>query len=410
MSARAAALVATALAGAGCAIETTYEDVQPILELRCNSCHVDGVSTYRPYFTDYETVASLERILRDVVTSRQMPPFGMDDTAVCGNNYFADEGLWLTDLELKTLTDWVDDGVPRGDLGHLAPGPRYVEPELAHADRTIDTGLPYAFSGFDPGSQHRCFVADPALADRVFLSAFEVEPGNRFSVQSVALYALDDEAARAEADALDAADAGPGYPCYGGAGVAGARFLGTWVWGRRVVRFPEGTGVALRPDGRMVVQVHYNPQGGSVHPDEDLTRVRLELVDAAREAEYLELAAQGFSLRPGVKGAVARGYHEVSEPLDILGVAPLMHESGATLQVDRVRPFSRTCMAWVKDWDYYNHLRLYQYATAAPQLFPGDRLDIECRFETLNRLEPTRPGEGAADEQCLARLYAVRPQ
>ena len=398
----------TLAALAGCGAETTYEDVYPILESRCNSCHVDGISTYRPYFTDYETVSSLARTLRDTVTSREMPPFGMDNTTACGNNYFADEGLWLTDLELQTISDWVDDGVPRGDLRDLEAPPRPVEPELEHVDRTIDTGAPYAFDGFDPDSLHRCFVADPALDAPTFLTGFAVEPGVRFTVQSVALYALDGAEAQDAATALEAEDDAPGYACFGGARAEGARFVGTWVWGRSTVRYPAGTGVALSPDSRMVVQVHYNAQGGSLHPDEDVTRVHLELSESATEGRYLTLAAEGFSLRPGIDDAIARGFIVVEEPFTILGVAPLMHQSGVDLRVTRVRPFSETCMAWVKHWELYNHLRLYQYLTPPPQLHAGDQLSIECRFDTQSRIEPTRQGQDPASEQCVARLYVVR--
>lgn len=404
------ALALAALGAAACSIETTYQDVRPILEARCGACHEGGVSTYRPYFTDYESVAGLERRLRDAVTSRRMPPFGMDNTTTCGNNYFDDQGLWLSDLELQTLTDWVDDGVPRGDPhdgGDAPPPARSAEPVLAHVDRTIAMTRGYTFSGFDPGSLHRCFVTDPEIDQPTFLGGFEVQPGNRFAVQSVALHALDGEDAVAAAATLDDEDGEPGYPCFGGAQVEGARFLGSWVWGSGAVRFPEGTGVRLEPGSRLVIQVHYNSQGGSLHPDEDRTGVALELADAALEAAYIELSAEGFSLRPGEKDAVARGYLEVEDALAVLGVAPLMHESGVELQVSRVRPFSRTCMAMVTHWELYNHLRLFQYATAPPEVFPGDRLEIECRFETLNRLEPTRQGQGPSNEQCLARLLVV---
>jgi hypothetical protein len=404
-----AALLSSHLAvGLACGVETTYEDVYPILQSRCNSCHVDGVSTYRPYFTDYETVSGLARTLRDTVTSREMPPFGMDNTTLCGNNYFADQGLWLDDLEVEILSEWVDQGTPRGgDVSEPAQVERYVEPELAR-DATIDIGEPYTPAGFDPDSHHRCFLADPQLGDATFLSGFEVEPGNRFAVQSVALYALDDaEVQGAAASARDAEDEPPGYHCYGGAGVDGARFLGTWVWGRDVVRFPEGTGIRLEPDSRIVVQVHYNPQGGSLHPDDDMTRVHLELADQATEASYVTLAAAGFSLRPGVNDAVARGYLVVDEPFTILGVAPLMHQTGVGMEVTRVRPFSETCLARVNHWEFYNHLRLYQYFTTPPQVFAGDQLSIECQFETQSRIEPTREGHGPSDEQCVARLYTV---
>ena len=401
-------LALAALGAAACSIETTYEDVRPILAARCGACHEGGVSTFRPYFTDYESVAGLERRLRDAVTSRKMPPFGVDNTTTCGNNYFADQGLWLSDLELQTLTDWVDDGVPRGDP-HAEPSPpaRSTEPVLAHVDRTIAMTRGYTFSGFDPDSQHRCFVTDPEIDHAAFLAGYEVQPGNRFAVQSVALHALDGDDARAAAAALDDEDDQPGYPCFGGARVDGARFLGSWVWGSGAVRFPEGTGVRLEPGSHLVIQVHYNSQGGSLHPAEDRTGVALELVDQATEATYTILSADGFSLRPGDKDAVARGHIEIDRAIAVLGVAPLMHESGVELQVSRVRPFSRTCMAMVTHWELYNHLRLFQYATAPPEVFPGDRLEIECRFETLNRLEPTRQGQDPSNEQCLARLLVV---
>ena len=222
-------LALAALGAAACSIETTYEDVRPILAARCGACHEGGVSTFRPYFTDYESVAGLERRLRDAVTSRKMPPFGVDNTTTCGNNYFADQGLWLSDLELQTLTDWVDDGVPRGDP-HAEPSPpaRSTEPVLAHVDRTIAMTRGYTFSGFDPDSQHRCFVTDPEIDHAAFLAGYEVQPGNRFAVQSVALHALDGDDARAAAAALDDEDDQPGYPCFGGARVDGARFLGSW--------------------------------------------------------------------------------------------------------------------------------------------------------------------------------------
>ncbi len=407
-SPRAAAAWLLASLVAGCAVETTYEDVYPILASRCNGCHVDGVSTYRPYFTDYASVASLGQILRDAVTNRAMPPFGMDNTAACGNNYFADEGLWLSDLELQTITDWVDGGLVEGDPGNLHAGPGYVERALEHVDRTIDMGQPYAFAGFDPDSQHRCFVTDPAIDGPALLSAFEVRPGNEFSVQTVALYALDDAEAQAEAEARDAEDPAPGYPCFSGAGVDGARFAGTWVWGRKVVRFPAGTGVALRPGSKLVVQVHYNAQGGSVHPAEDWTRVDLELADAATEASFMALSAEGFSLRPGLDDAVARGFMTIDRPFTILGVAPLMHQSGVSLALTRVRPFSETCLAKVDHWQFYNHLRLYQYLSPPPELLPGDRLDIECTYQTQSRIEPTRQGQDASSEECAARLYIVR--
>ena len=98
---------------------------------------------------------------------------------------------------------------------------------------------------------------------------------------------------------------------------------------------------------------------------------------------------------------------EVTDGFEILGVAPLMHELGHDLQVDRVRPFGETCLARVPYWEHENHRRLYQYQTRPPEALPGDRLSIRCGFATLARDAPVLQGEDEGDEQCLAYLYAV---
>src|SRR6266545_6057536 len=98
----------------------------------------------------------------------------------------------------------------------------------------------------------------------------------------------------------------------------------------------------------------------------------------------------------------------IDRPFTILGVAPLMHQSGVSLALTRVRPFSETCLAKVDHWQFYNHLRLYQYLSPPPELLPGDRLDIECTYQTQSRIEPTRQGQDASSEECAARLYIVR--
>jgi hypothetical protein len=393
------------ICASACHQETTYEDVQPILERRCNSCHVDGVSTYQPYFKDYESVAPLRRILLDTVASRHMPPFAMDNTGACGDAYFADEGLWLSDLEIQTISDWVVDGVPRGTPVDRDELEHHVEQPLSHVDRSVGIGHAYVYSGLDPMSQHRCFVVDPEIQAPTVVTGFEVEPGNRFAVQSVSVFALDDSETRAAAAALDEQSPSPGYACFGGASIPGARFVGSWVWGRSAVHFPEGTGIPLVPTSRLVMQIHYNSTGGALHPEPGETRLHLQLDATAEPASYLTLAARGFSLWPGTQEPNARGFIEVDRGARILAVAPLMHHGGKSMRIERVRPFSSTCVAAAPHWEMYNHMRLYRYATPAPEVFAGDRLDIACTFQPPNRL--TVDGEHELNEQCLARLYVV---
>jgi hypothetical protein len=394
-----------------CEEPTTYADVFPVLERKCNSCHVGGVATLRPYFTSYENVATLGWVMRDAVTSREMPPFAMNNTTSCGGNYFVDEGLWLTTAELETITDWVDQGMARGDLRNLEAPSRSVEQGLSRESALIEMPEPYEYDPFEPKSMHRCFVVHPEVLSAELaghlLTAFRVEAGSPRTVQNVSLHALDSDEAAEQARGLAEEDDRPGYACFGGPGVESARFVGTWAWGREVVRFPEGTGLPLDTARPLVMQVRYNPQGGGSTPPPDRTRVFLELADGGTEGRFMTLAARAFSLQPGV-AEVHVGATEIADrEFQILGVAPLMHSLGHKMQVSRVRSFSETCLAQVDHWEFYNHLKFYRYATPARQVLPGDQLRIECQYETRARLVPTLEGQESSDEQCIARLYIV---
>ena len=393
-----------ACALASCVPAPTFEEVAPILESRCASCHRNGIGP--DFMADYESVAALQFKVRDVVTFREMPPFGLDNTTACGGSYFANEGLSLGEDEIKTIATWVDEGAQAGDLARLRPGMPYVGAELRSVDATLRPE-PYVFDGAVPGSLHRCFVLDPAIVESRFLTAFEVVPGDMSKVSGVALYALDDAGARGAALALDMSDVGPGYHCASSPGVSGARFIGTWVWGRPVVRLPEGTGLRLDAGTLIVAQIRYSAQGSGFGPTVDPMRIDLELARDARAASFTQVAVPAFSLRPGVRSAEVRGFVEVKEGTEVLGIVPVMHTLGHDMQLDRVRPFSTTCMARVTYWDHDNHRRLYQYMTTPPTLLPGDQLAIKCGFDTRSRIEPISRGDGEADEECAAYLYAI---
>ena len=80
----------------------------------------------------------------------------------------------------------------------------------------------------------------------------------------------------AAALALDAAEEGPGYTCYGGPGFNG-EWIGAWAPGGEGLDMPEGTGIRIEPGSKVVMQVHYNSLTAGKQPDQ--TRLRFK-VDA----------------------------------------------------------------------------------------------------------------------------------
>src|SRR6185295_7065136 len=98
---------------------------------------------------------------------------------------------------------------------------------------------------------------DPHLGDAALVTGVRLAdaPDGARSLRQASVSALDDDAAVQAAQALDAQDPEPGWPCYGGSGVAGARPLAAWSANTPAQRFPDGTGLRLAPGRPVVLQL-----------------------------------------------------------------------------------------------------------------------------------------------------------
>lgn len=398
-------LFATALvAGCGGGPRTPagpgFEAVAPILSKQCIACHQEG--GIAPFsLTSYADAKANAATMKPAVTSREMPPSNADNSGSCGA---FDNARWLTATEIATVSDWVDAGAPRGT------GPAtLVVPQPDHladgdVDATLDIGGDYLPDATGP-DDYRCFVVDPGLPADKLLVAYEVVPGQPRIVHHAILYTLPTDQAAADAVALDAAQPGPGYTCFGGAGVDGANAVAGWAPGTPVTRYPDGTGVRIPGGRKAVLQIHYNLTAGDL-PDH--TRVRLQLVDAvAHEAEVLPFADLDLSLPPGQMLVTSAATGDVPDGpgLDLLGVYPHMHLRGRTLRVERLRDGQTTCLLNVPSWDF--HWQQFFFYDSPVDLRAGDRLRVTCGYDTSADTQTVTWGEGTADEMCVAALYAV---
>jgi hypothetical protein len=401
---RALPVVLAALALAGCSKKAppTFEAVAPILERACVSCHnPEGVSPV-PSLLTYEEVRASGSKIRVAVRTRMMPPFGADNNGGCGQWR---DALWLSDAEIGTLVRWVDAGMPAGSKKPRDLVVPNREPRL-RVSSVVDTGGPY-----QPGigeTAYRCFVVDPKVAANTALTAFRVTSTERRIVPVVALYALDTEAAEAAAAKLDAESEGMGYPCYGGPRVQPSHFLASWNWDRKQFRFPTGTGLALTPGRKWVVQVLYDiiavGMDATTH-----TKVELETapLDRVRPAEIWRVGPRGFSLLPGQEYAEATSQEASAGDWVVHGIAPRMHSLGTAMQLDVVRGArDERCLATFDHWRPYRQ-QLFQYE--APQRITSrDSVRVRCAYKTLNAQTTVQDGDAIEDEQCSAYLYVTR--
>lgn len=385
---------------------TYSEHVAPILARHCVACHAEG-GIAPLALDDYAGASQFSSVIAAVTTAREMPPFAADHGGECGS--FRD-ARWLDEEEIEVLSAWHEAGAPEGPPRE--PPPLEPLPELGGELLIAAMTTEYTPSTAQP-DDYRCFVVPGAPIDgpELFVTGFAVRPGNAAVVHHVIVYAPKGEAATAQVQALDDAEEGPGYTCFGTAQVP-AGVAAAWAPGGGATHYPPGTGIRLQPGAPLVLQLHYNTlAAGELR---DRTEVDLEVVrEGVRPARFAGLADLQLELPPGEVEAHAGIEVEVGNtgnitgPVDLLGVFPHMHTLGRTLEIDRSGPSDSGCVIDVPRWDFHWQ-RLYFYDEPI-RLDPADRLSMRCTYDTRSRDEVTRHGEGTLDEMCVAGLLVVDP-
>lgn len=388
----------------GAAQTTWAEHVAPVVFQHCAGCHREGGIAPFSLLT-YEDAAPRAELMRNETTARRMPPSVVNASGSC--NTFRDDVRWLSQAEIDVFARWADDGAPSGDLSRVPPAPSPPS-GLARTDLTLDMGVSYTPDAMQP-DDYRCFLVDPGLSADRFITGFEVIPGDSRVVHHLILYSIPSERAEHDAEALDARDATPGYPCFGGPRVGDSQPLALWAPGGGATSFPARTGLRLSGGRKAVLQVHYNTLSGT-HPDR--SRVHLQLENSVfTEAYLVPYRPDVVSLPPRMTSAVASDVIDIPDfpngirSVWVHGVAPHMHTLGRTLRVDAVRNGDSHCMVDVPNWNFHwQQLAFYQNPV---EVFPGTQVSIRCTFDTTTRTTTTTWGEGTQDEMCLSYFYVT---
>ncbi|HEX4511460.1 MAG TPA: hypothetical protein VH328_15340, partial [Burkholderiaceae bacterium] len=317
-------------------VPTWSHDIAPLLERRCGACHGDGRSpaVAPPALGGYREARQAAPNALRAIRRRMMPPFGADDTGLCGT---WTDAAWLTDDEIATFGAWVEHGMPHG----------FGPPARAAADVPAAPALAALGPGvmFTPGlgeRASRCFlVAAPARPTELLLTGLSVTSEPRAAVRQANVYALS-EAEVARARALDAADDGPGWACQGAVeGVNTAELVGSWSRNTPWQRSPDGTGVPLRAPAYLA-QVRYDLiASGPGIP----VNARFSLGTAASEpdraARLMALRPAPFTLPANQSQVRVNATWTVDHPTTLRGLVPRMNALGRTMDLQVVHATER---------------------------------------------------------------------
>ena len=384
----------------------------------CATCHFEGGAAPFPLQTHAQAAPLAEALLAAVEDGR-MPPWSADPD--CRD---VEDPRLMSEADLEALRAWVAGGALEGDA---------TEP-IAASSSDLDANLelpapePYTPDFSEATDDYRCFVYDQTFDRDVYLTASQVVPDTP-QVHHALAYALTGSQIETM-EALDEADPGNGYTCFGGpiplGGDAGIDSgfpiqVAAWVPGAAPQVFPEDQAVRIPAGARVVMQLHYSAQSDGAAPDE--TALRLNVTDQAPDwlITTRPLGAFDLDIPAGESRVVAQQSYTnwSNRELQVRTTAAHMHKLGTRLSgtIDTATGEAE-CLLEVPDWDFdwQQAYILSERATVAP----GDTVTVQCEFDNSaenqavvngEQLEPQDVawGDGTSDEMCVLYLGFVEP-
>jgi peroxiredoxin len=214
-----------------------YHDVLPILQNRCQQCHRKG--EIGPFaLSDYEAVRDWGPTIREAVAERRMPPWPADHKIGKFTNDCS-----LTDREIASITQWVDEGCPPGDPGEKPPAKEFVSGwNIGKPDNVYSMHEKFHVPATGV-VDYKTFAISPVFTKDTWVQAVECRVGNHSVVHHM-LVLLDFP--KDQSRSQDGLVKG-----FFAAGVPGATHC----------VFPDGYAKKIPKGARLKVQMHYTPNG-----------------------------------------------------------------------------------------------------------------------------------------------------
>ena len=427
-------------------------EIQPIIEEKCASCHAPG--EVGALYWEVETAGDAVPVasgLGLVVQTGYMPPWHATDVGV---PLQGDPSL--SQDQIDAVVAWADAGGPL-DVDPATPlrATNEVVPDI-RPDLEVALPEPYDGSEATP-NDYRCFILDPGFTEPTWLTGHQFVPDQVEITHHATMFRLPKER-RADAEARDAADEGPGWQCFG---QPGGRQFGGWAPGSNPANYPDGTGLRFEAGEAVIVQMHYHfahtappdqskmvfelAPGTLAENDATLDPIEYDVYLGPAEipcrsdqtgplcdrdtviAELVEEFGGGGAAIPealmGLCGAKLSDFEDMTDGTasadcthrarhggEVLFAAGHMHERGATFRmtINEGTPDEKILLD-IDNWDFSWQRGYSPVETITIER--GDEIHIECSWDRSRKpqVEPRYItwAEGTEDEMCYSTLAVI---
>lgn len=338
--------------------QVTYADnIAPIIYKNCSNCHRPGEIGPFP-MTTYDEVSSWGNMIKYVTETKYMPPWKPDPNY----SHFLEES-YLTDEEISMIAEWVDAGMPRGDVGAEPDFPEYPTGSLlGEPDLVLTMEEAHLHKGNNRDSYYY-FVLPTGLTEDKIIKSVEFRPGNSKIVHHALIFEDIDGIARA----TDATTPEYGFESFGSFNgdendinfLFGKQFP-PYAPGQKAIRYQDGLGQVMRAGADLAVQVHYAP---SSTDELDKSSINIFFADAnepvdryVRQNIFLPLQLPGgffgFVMSPN-QISTFEGSMKMNQDISMMGIFPHSHLLGKEWEawVDHTDG-SRTNLISIPEWDF----------------------------------------------------------
>jgi hypothetical protein len=361
---------------------TFAKDVAPIFQEKCETCHRPGQGSPMNLQT-YQEIRPWARSIRERVATRNMPPWHLDKT-IGIQNYANDRSL--SDVQIKTIVQWVDEGAPLGDSKDLPRAKVWPDNSawqyakiLGQEPDLVVTSAPLTIPAVGQDQWWKP-VSDVPLTEERWIRAVEMRPatvaGRKVTHHAVTML-------------VQYEPASPDAP----GGDAG--LLMEWSIGKSYDAFRPDTGKLILPGAKIRWDIHYHSAG---EPITDHLELALYFYPKGQRPEHRTRLSSPLAMYskndldiPPNSIASSQGFTLLRSATRLENFQPHMHLRGKAMSMQAILPDGTVQMLSYVDRFDFNWMVNYIYSDdSAPVLPKGTMLRITAWYDntTANKYNP----------------------
>ncbi len=363
-----AALLPSAAFAAGPAAPTFTKDIAPIFQEKCESCHrPDSIAPMS--LVTYEDSRPWARSIKSRVEGRQMPPWNIDKTV--GIQEFKNDRS-LTDDQIATITRWIDNGAPKGDMKDMPAAVKWPDDQGWNFAAQFGQKEPDLIVHSTPWTQKagandtwwRPIVATGLTEDR-WVRAIEIRPGT-VKGRKITHHAIASLMQDEGNDSLATTDVDPN------GNVQAGTFM-EWAVGKQGEMMRPNSGKLMRAGAKIRWDVHYSNGGEDITDD---VMLGIYFYPKGQEPKYRQVLhlmggtnSGGVDIPPNVVKQT-QGFFVLRENGRVESYQPHMHVRGKAMEMSAILPNGQVqLLSYVSNYNF-NWMSSYLYADDAAPLLP----------------------------------------